>query len=254
MDNSVDLHELLKSWPYDPDDNVRRVRCKDGREVLQVRLPLGIEQYELNGRPDGERPYGKESILEYHLERLAEAKREGTEDEFALNSDHCEELFAEGTLYYYRYLHLFQAKEWERTVRDTSRNLQVFDLVHEYAEDEEDQLYLEQWRPYLLRMNASARAMLLLEQGNYSQALEAVTSAISAIEKLEDLEEETFEFERERALLALKEIAAQIEQSKPVSELEMLERELRKAIETQHFERAANLRDRIRALRKDPKP
>ena len=44
-------------------------------------------------------------------------------------------------------------------------------------------------------------------------------------------------------------MASQIEESKPVSELEHLERELRQAIETQHFERAADLRDRIRALR-----
>jgi len=248
MDIKVDLREVLKNWPYDSDNDVRRITV-NGREVLQVRLPLGIEQYEMEGRPDGERPYGKESVLAHHLERLAEAERAGTASDFELNSDDCAELFNEGTLYYYRYLHLFQVKDWQGTLRDTSRNLQLFDLVHRYAGDEEDQFYLEQWRPYLLRMNVVAAAMLELEQGHYEQALKTVQTGIAAIEALEDLEDETFDFERERSVSALKDMVTQIEESKPVSELEHLERELRHAIEHQHFERAADLRDRIRALR-----
>lgn len=253
MDNKVDLRELLKDWPYDPENDVRLVTLPGGRKVLQVRLPLGIEQYELDGRPDGERPYGKGSVFEHHLDRLAQAERTGEGSGFALGEDECAELFTEGTLYYYRYLHLFQAKDWEGTMRDTARNLQLFDFVHRYAEDEDDQFYLEQWRPYLLRMHAAAAAMMKLDQGQYGEALEIVNSAAAKIEALEDLDDETFQFERERSLLALKDMASQIEEAKPVSELELLERELRQAIETQHFERAAALRDRIRALRNQPK-
>jgi hypothetical protein len=249
MDNQVDLRELLKSWPYDPEDDVRLVPGNDGRQVLQVRLPLGIEQYELDGRPDGDRPYDKESALEYQLERLSQAEKSQTASEFKLNSDECAELFNEGTLYYYRYLHLFQAKDWQRTVRDTSRNLRLFELIRRYAEDEDDQLYLEQWRPYVIRMNGAAAAMLHLEEGNYGPALELLNQAIAAIEALDDLDNETFQFERERSLAALKDMIGQIEENKPVTELELLERELRQAIESQHFERAADLRDRIRALR-----
>jgi hypothetical protein len=249
MDNKADLRELLKNWPYDPENDVRLVALGDGREVLQVRLPVGIEQYELTGRPDGERPYGKESALDHHLERLAQVERTGNADEFTLSSEDCAELFSEGTLYYYRYLHLFQVKDWAGTVRDTARNLRLFDLVHRYAEEEEDQFYLEQWRPYLLRMNAAAAAMLHLDQGHFAQALELLQTTVSAIEALEELDDETFQFERERSLAALKDMIGQIEENKPVSELELLERELRQAIETQHFERAADLRDRIRALR-----
>jgi hypothetical protein len=252
MDESKDLSEFLENWPYDPDDNVRRVSGKHGREVLQVRLPLGIEQYNLTGRPDGEQPYGKESALDYYLERLEEARQAGEHDEFSLNADECEELFSEGTLYYYRYLHLFQLKDWAGTVRDTARNLRVFDLVRQYAEEEDDRMYLEQWRPYLLRMNATAAAMIQIEKGQHAAALGLIKKAIADIESLDELEDETFQFERQRSLVALKEIAGQIEETKPLSELEVLERELRRAIETQSFERAADLRDRIRALRNRP--
>ena len=253
MDTKSDLRDLLRSWPYDPDNDVRMVTGADGRELLQVRLPLGIEQYEVKGRPDGERPHEKESVLEYQLERLAEAERTGKVAEFQLSPEECAELFSEGTLYYYRYLHLFQAKDWAGTIRDTARNLQLFDFVHRYAEEEDDQLYMEQWRPYLLRMNAAAQVMLKLEQSQYAEATAIVNAAIEKIQSLDDLDDETFQFERERSLNALKEMVTQIEDSQPVSELESLERELRKAIETQHFERAADLRDRIRALRSQPK-
>lgn len=253
MDNQVDLADLLKSWHYDPDDDVRLVTTRDGRQVLQVRLPLGIEQYELKGRPDGERPHGKESFLQYHLDRLSEAERVGNESSFDLSSDECAELFTEGTLYYYRYLHLFQLKDWAGTVRDTGRNLRLFDFVHQYAREEEDRIYLEQWRPYVVRMHAAAFAMLKLEENQYGEALEIVNSAIAQVESLDELDDETFQFERERSLVALKDMARQIDENQPVSELESLERELRKAIETQHFERAADLRDQIRAIRNQPK-
>jgi hypothetical protein len=250
MDKGMDLRELLQSWAYDPEDNVRLTTGTDGRELLQVRLPLGIEQYEMEGRPDGEHPFGQESILDYQLGRLAAAQRAGNEAEFKLTPDECMELFNEGTLFYYRYLYLYQAKQWTGAVRDTARNLNLFDFVHTFAEDEEDQSYLEQWRPYLLRMNAAAEAMVAIEKADHARALEQVNKAIGKIEELDELEDETFQFERRRSLAALRELASQIEESKPVSEVELLERELRQAIQAQQFEHAAVLRDRIRALRR----
>lgn len=252
MDKQVDLGQWLNSWPYDPENDVRIVSIGAGRQVLQVRLPLGIEQYELEGRPDGQKSQGYESILDYHLARLANAEGDGKGSEFTLTSDECAELFSEGTLYYYRYLHLFQAKDWTRTVRDTARNLQLFDFIHQYAQEREDQLYLEQWRPYVIRMNAAAAAMLQLDAGDYGQALQVVNGAVASIEALDDMEDETFQFERDRSLAALKDMGRQIEENQPVPELELLERELRQAIQTQHFERAADLRDKIRALRNQP--
>jgi hypothetical protein len=139
-------------------------------------------------------------------------------------------------------------KDWARTERDTARNLQVFDLVNRYAEAEEDQYYLEQWRPYVIRMHAIATAMLRLEE------VALINGAAAKIEALDDLDDETFHFERQRSLAALHDMAEQIEKNRPVSELESLERELNRAIEVQHFERAAELRDQIRALRQAKNP
>ena len=249
MNNSPDLRKILKSWPYDPEHDARLVRGEDGREVLQVRTPLGLEQYEMDGRPDGLRPHGMESALEYHLHRLNQAKFAGRDTDFELSPQECSELFQEGTLYYFRYVRLFQLKDWTRTIRDTSRNLRAFDLLHRYARREEDQQFLEKWRPYILRVHASAAAMLEVEKGAYDEASKLTREAIRTVEALDDLEDETFRFERERSLMALRELDSQIQKNRPLSELEKLEHQLRRAIDTQEFERAARLRDRIRELR-----
>jgi len=249
MSESADLRDILNAWPYDPEDDARFAKGQDGRSILQVRTPLGIEQYELDGRPDGARPHGLESALDYHLQRLHAAKTDGRGSRFELGQRDCAELFNEGTLYYFRYVRFFQLKDWVRTVRDTARNLQVFDLVHRYARREEDRQYLEKWRPYILRVSATAAVMLELEKNAYDRASRLAEEGIQKIQELTELEDETFSFERERSLHSLRELVEQIQKNRPVSELERLERQLQRAIDRQEFERAAQLRDKIRSLR-----
>jgi excinuclease UvrABC helicase subunit UvrB len=179
---------------------------------------------------------------------LDRARAAGALAQFELAPDDCARLFAEGTLYYYRYLRLFQLRDWPRAIRDTGRNLRVFDFIHEHARRAEDRNNLEKWRPYVLRMNGAAQALLRVEKGEPAAALAVLTRTQRKIEQLEELHDETFDFERERSLLALRELADQIQQSQPPSELDRLQSQLERAIADQEFERAARLRDRIRAL------
>jgi hypothetical protein len=249
MNDPADLRKILRNWPYDPEHDARILRGDDGRELLQVRTPLGIEQYEMDGRPDGLRPHGMESALEYHQHRLNQARFSGLEAEFGLSPLECSELFQEGTLYYFRYVRLFQLKDWARTIRDTARNLRAFDFLHQYARREEDQQFLEKWRPYILRVHGSAMVMQAIDKGAYDEALTTAREAIKKIESLEELEDDTFKFEQERSIMALRELESQVQKNRPLSELQQLEHQLRRAIDRQEFERAAQLRDRIRVLR-----
>ena len=104
--------------------------------------------------------------------------------------------------------------------------------------------------PYITRMNAVARAMIEMENGKHDSALKIVTDAIAKIEGFEGIDNPTYKFERERSLTALQGIAVQIEQTRPVSELDQLKQQLHKAVDTQEFESAAELRDKIRELKK----
>src|ERR1700704_3254846 len=98
MSEPIDLRQLFKTWPYDPENDARIFQTGDGREILQVRTPLGIEQFEMEGRPDGARPRGMESALEFHLRRLEEAKVAQREAHIELGAGECAELFNEGML------------------------------------------------------------------------------------------------------------------------------------------------------------
>ena len=248
MNDSPDLRKILKAWPYDPEHDARIVRGDDGRELLQVRTPLGLEQYEMDGRPDGLRLHGMESLLEHHLQRLNQAKFAGREADFGLSPQECGELFHEGTLYYFRYVRLFQLKDWARTIRDTARNLRAFDFLHRYARREEDQQFLEKWRPYILRVNASALVMQAMEKGAHDEALKLAREAIVKVESLEELEDDTFKFERERSLMALRELESQIQKNRPLSELE----QLRASTPPRH--RQAGVRARRPPPRPHPRP
>ena len=72
--NAVDLRACLDSCPYDAEKNIRLGRGADGREIILVRQPMGLEQYEADGRPDGTRAQGMETLLDLHRARIHAAE------------------------------------------------------------------------------------------------------------------------------------------------------------------------------------
>jgi hypothetical protein len=244
---SADLTSILQGWTYDEDDAVRRVEAEDGREILQVRLPLGLEQYELHGRPDGKRPYKQESWLHFYRRRAR-----AMSPEFALTDRDVERLYKEGLLYYYRYLRFFQMQEYRLCARDTRRNIKLLEFVSTFANPEQSE-QLEQYRPYILRMNVMSRALHRLQRDNNIRAsLRILERGIETIEELLPLEDsQVFEFEKMRSLQSLEDLRRQLSKHLPLSKEEKLEKEMAQAVEKENYEQAAILRDEIRALRQN---
>ncbi|MEM7622376.1 MAG: UvrB/UvrC motif-containing protein [Planctomycetota bacterium] len=84
---------MLREWPYEPGKlNVRLIKGEDGEPKIQVRLDLGLLQMNAEGRPDGERPFGFDSLLE-HFEHQAD---EHVEDDNAAAGDGTPENHAGG--------------------------------------------------------------------------------------------------------------------------------------------------------------
>ncbi len=131
----ADLTEFLRDWDFDGQNTVRMLTTVDGREIMQVRLPLGVEQIELEGRPDGVCPDGYDTALDLCRSRLSQAEGEGSPRE--LTPDEFRLLQSEGMLFYQRYLVLFQIGEYSRTVRDTDHNLAVCDFVEQHYPGED---------------------------------------------------------------------------------------------------------------------
>jgi hypothetical protein len=245
---SADITDLLREWEFDSDNQIRIVQADDGRQVLQVRQPMGIEQYELDGRPDGKKPFGRDTALEEYQSRLENYRAShGGDEGFALSHDDFATLQGEGVLFYFRYLVLFQIGDFVRTSRDTDHNLSLFSLVEKYGDNDEDRKELLQYKPYVVRMNAIARAMISLHKEMKSAAEDILNNAINAIEGMGDIDTPAFQFERVRSLNYLKATLKQIHEKKD-SPIEALKSELQSAIEDEEYEKAASLRDRIREI------
>lgn len=243
-----DISKLLNDWEYDPDNNVRIVQAEDGRQIMQVRLPLGIEQYELDGRPDGKKPFGKDTILEETEERLSTYIIEhASADGFALGNKDFLLLQNEGILFYYRYLQLFQMGDFERTSRDTEHNLRICELVEKYADESVDKSSILQYKPYILRINAIAKAMLSLHKNLKVMAKKVIETAIAEIKKMPEIDTPAFHFEKIRSINYLKTALKQI-LDKPDDPVERLKGELEDAIKAEEYEKAAEIRDRLHRL------
>ncbi len=243
-----DISPLLNEWEYDAEKNVRVIKLDEHRKVVQVRRMLGIEQYELEGRPDGKKPFGKASVLAEFSDRLARYKQlHGSDEGFVLSHDDFFLLQYEAILNYHRYLVLFQIGDFERTVRDTECNLQICAMLESYAEEGEDKIQLLQYKPYILRVNAISRAMINIKQDMPEVAQNIIESAIIQIKNLPEQQSMTFQYEKIRSINYLKATLAEINQ-KPLSEIEKLKLELEGALELEDYERAAQLRDKIHEL------
>jgi hypothetical protein len=245
---SLDLNTILRDWPHEPGAiKVRKIVGLDGHEKLQLRIDLGVLQMEMTGRPDGVRPHGCESLLAYHQLRAAHAVGRG--ETYELTPEQCAELQQEGIQYYHRYLSLFQINDFAGVVRDTQRNLDLFTFVAEYTDREELSWTLQQFRPYVLMMNTRAKASIFLAQGKFGEAMIEIERGRDAI--LEFFQKSNFpELASKSSEIAfLDEWLDEVKAKRPLSKLEIMQREMETAIAKELYEKAAELRDAIKQLK-----
>jgi len=239
---SLDLNTILKDWPHESGSiKVRKIAGLDGREKLQLRVDLGVLQMEMIGRPDGRRPHNCESLLEYYQKRADRAGQKG--DAYELTPEQCAELQQEGIQYYHRYLSLFQINDFEGVVRDTQRNLDLFTFVADHTEREEFSWALQQFRPYVLMMNTRAKASILLGQGKFAEAIAEIERGREAI--VDFLQQSNFPelVSKSSEIAFLDEWLEEVKAKRPLSKLEVMQREMQTAIAKELYERAAELRD-----------
>ncbi len=248
---SQDLSRILDDWPYEPGQlSVRMIEGDDGKPKIQMRVDLGVLQMEVEGRPDGMRPDDAESVLEAIEAELDAHIAEGGEAEaFKIDGDTCRILREEAAQYYHRYVALFILEEYEGVVRDTSRNLRVLDLCRNHADDEEDALLLEQYRPYLEMMRARALASEAIRDQEPKAALLAIDEALARIKEMFEEAEQGELYDQAPEVQLLKGMRDQLVPKLPVSPQSELKDRLKRAIEAENYELAAILRDELRMMK-----
>jgi hypothetical protein len=154
---SKDISSIVLGWPYDANEvRARWIQADDGTRKVQLRLDLGVFQMEIEGRPDGTRPQGLSSLLEKYIEEEMQAPGKTLPNQ--LDSDACAELQQEVMQYYYRIMAFYALGEFAGVVRDSDHNLDLIDIVSEYAEDDEVAWQFMQLYPYMRMMNVRARS------------------------------------------------------------------------------------------------
>ena len=127
-----DIDHILQHWPFDPlSVNVRLLESSH-REVLQMRVDMGVLQLEIEGRPDGIKPGGSSSYYELLQNRAAKA-----DPDFVLNDEECIEVDREFVQFYHRRVCWLQLKEFTRAVADADHTLGLMDFCKDHSPDEQ---------------------------------------------------------------------------------------------------------------------
>jgi hypothetical protein len=246
MPNRQDIDDVLRDWPYDPGAvSARLVRADDGREVLQMRIDMGLVQMETADRPDGERPGGASTYLDRLIQ---DGVRVGKR--FRLTEEQCSRIDREFHQFYQRRVCWLALREFTRAVEDADHTLALMDFAVDHSPTEEWTLSHERYRPFVLFHRTQAAALARLEKAGPEGAIEEINAGLERIGELSaeaGYEEESAEAEMVGQLHRLREwIREEHDVGQTLSE------QLADAVAREQYELAAKLRDEI--ARRSPGP
>jgi hypothetical protein len=238
-----DIDAALQGWEYKPGVvQARLVQASDGRQVIQMRVDLGVLQIETTGRPDGTRPHGCPTYFDYLQRQARVAARAG--QQFVFSEEQCLEADREFVQFYHRRICWMAVRNYARAVADADHTLAFMDLVRGHSPAEEYTQAHEQYRGFVLFQRTQSAAALAVERDNPEAAIDEIRSGL---EKL-------------RAFFAAYDAEERMEEDGMVQQLRKMERSLRqlhgieatlqeqldKAVANEEYETAAKLRDALR--------
>ena len=177
-----DLIQIIAGWEHNPQDfskNVRQIRGIDGREKIQLRTELGLSQMELEGRPDGKRPAGFPSVLDWVCHRMREHRQRGLPPEvFRLDDADVERLQRESLQYQLRGACLLAMENREKAIRNIEHTIAITRLLSCHAPDEETRTQHRQLVPHLLLERTRVKVVFHVSQGDATEAAREIVEQI----------------------------------------------------------------------------
>jgi hypothetical protein len=242
---NFDMSHLLDKWEYRPGQvMVRRFVGKDGNEKIQLRVDLGILQMNAQGRPDGKRPMGHPSLYDFYL-----SKHQTSKKEFTLSPEDCSRLQLEAFQYHHRYICLLQLEDFDAVVRDTDRNLKLFDFVEEHAESEELAWSFQQFRPQVLMIRTRAVAAKKLETKDFKSAIHEIENGLQSLRDFYSEYSRGDMADQSPEVFSLQNWMEELNKHRPLSKREQLEAALDEAVKKEDYEQAAKVRDELKNLK-----
>ncbi len=259
---SQDLTPLLEEFGGEGKLAARMVTAADGQPFIQLRIDLGALQMHLDGRPDGERPFGRPTLLDYLSERTVEAEP----DKKRPSARQWEALSHEITQFYHRRIALLTLGDAElsagrseaaadcfrRALRDAQHNLRGMDFVRQHHSDARFVAEHEQYRTFVLANCGLAAAKLAVTGDNPEEAIEQLKHWQTAIRQAYVEKESGPEADRDPALMELRRYELLLRREHGVEKT--LPERLDEAVAAERFEEAARLRDQLRARESGGRP
>ncbi len=250
-----DLDDTLQGWPYEPEPGeviAREVRARDGRMVVQVRVELGVLQMEVTGRPDGLKPHGFATYLDYLRYRAAGRGQSpaGKSPPWTMSPEHCSSADRELMQFHHRRLAWLTLQRYDKALLDSEHTLALMDFIAQHGRDPEYIATHERLRPLVLFHRTQAQAALALERRKPEEAIDMVREGVDRLLANQNRDEEEPDQEGgEQPNQPLIEQLRILEQDirKNFSVQKTLKEQLDEAVADEDYERAAKLRDQIRA-------
>ncbi len=233
-----DIDRLLDTWPYRQGEVLARiVKAADGREVLQMRVDMGILQLEIEDRPDGTRPHGAASYFDYLKQQADEDPR------FRLSAEQCIDADREFVQYYHRRICWLALREYRRAALDADHSLAFMDFVRDHSPDDDWTASHEQYRPFVLFHRVQAAALAELEDSGPEQAIHEINAGLARFRTMFEEYEADERYEDDDLVTRLIELKESLREHYHVGRT--LDEQLADAIAAEKYELAARLRDEL---------
>ena len=253
-----DLDDVIQGWPYNPEPGevlAREVRARDGRSVLQIRVELGVLQLEVSGRPDGTRPHGFATYLDF-LRYSAASRGEapgGKAPPWKMSQEHSSDADREFIQFYHRRMAWLSLRRYERAVVDADHSLALMDFVRRHGHDDDYIASHEQFRGLVQFHRTQAQALSAIERRRPEEAIDALRDGV---EKLaahqrtwwDSRENDVSESPNPSLIEQLRMFEQEVRKNYAVEKT--LREQLDEAVAREDYEQAARLRDQIRAQTK----
>jgi len=166
-----------------------------------------------------------------------------------LKAEDCSKLQLEALQFHHRYICLLQLEDYGAVVRDTERNLKLFDFVEEHGRSEELAWSLQQFRPQVLMIDTRARATLKLKKDEFPAAISEIETGIERLREFYQKYSRHDLLEQSPEIQNLQHWLEEVNSRRPRSRREQLENDLHEAVKQEDYEKAARVRDALRNLK-----
>ena len=238
MKRSLHLDDHLADWDFDPSAlNVRFIKGKDGRDIIQMRVDMGVLQLETTGRPDGDQINECETYLDYlHELHLDDSSHKLTEEE-------SNEVDREFMQFYHRRICWLRLQYYHRAVMDADHTLRLMDQCEKMSDDEEWNGTHEQYRPFVLFHRTQAAALGALEESSGEEAVQAINVGLETMRKFFEKHDAEEHYDSDELVVRLVELRESLRTEYEVRQT--LKERLSAAVEKEQYELAAQLRDEL---------